>query len=170
MGIRNSNLEGSERIYRFLLLLYPPGFRGRFGPEMVQIFLETYPHDVRNVGFAPHLAFWLWTANDLVRSLHGEWRQALTRPDKIELPVRQWADSLVVPLIVAGSLLVAGNLGATLVRNLTRNPTAHAPAEAWRAACMPTTGVAVALGLGILGILSAIISARSRRPERWIKL
>jgi hypothetical protein len=26
MSIRDSNLEGSERIYRFLLLVYPPGF------------------------------------------------------------------------------------------------------------------------------------------------
>lgn len=168
MGIRDSNLEGSERIYRFLLLLYPPGFRQRFGSEMVQLFRDT--HDVQKAGFAACLTFWLRTAKDLVRSVPESWREGLIRANAVELPVRRWADSVVVPSIVGGSLLVAGNLGATLVQSPTVPPTAHASGSAWNVAFMLATCVAVVLGLGILGILGALIAARSRRAENWIKL
>src|SRR5580704_9609137 len=102
MGIRDSSLKGPERIYRFLLLLYPPGFRLRFGPEMLQIFKDSHPHEARHASFAARLAYWHWTFNDLLCSLPGEWRLELIRPNKIKLPLRRWADSLVIPFTVFG--------------------------------------------------------------------
>jgi hypothetical protein len=170
VGTQDSNLEGAERIYGFFLRLYPPGFRRRYGPEMVQIFRDIYQRDVRNASFAGRLALWLRTIHDLACSLPGEWRQSLRSTNRIELPVRQWADSLVVPLIVIGSLLVAGNLGATLARNLTPSSTVHTSGDAGRMASMLITGVAVALGLGVLGLLRAMIAACNRRAESGIKL
>lgn len=171
MGIGESNLEGSERIYRFLLWLYPPGFRLRFGPEMAQVFRDIYPHGLQNVGFATRLAFWLCTVNDLVRSLPGEWRQALIRAGRIEFPVRRWADSVVIPFTVVGYLMAEGTLGATLVRSPGLRWAARACGENCDLASMLKTSVAVALGLAVLGTLSALIVARSSRAEGWwIKL
>ena len=54
MAIRASKLKGPARIYGLLLLLYPPGFRHRFDPEMLQAFQSTY---AGNVGFAPTCLF-----------------------------------------------------------------------------------------------------------------
>ncbi|MGD0228357.1 MAG: hypothetical protein ABSF71_39140 [Terriglobia bacterium] len=135
---------------------------------MVQIFRDI--HDVRNAGLATGLTLWLWTLNDLVHSVPGEWRQALIRANTVELPVRRWADSVVVPFVVGGSLLVAGNLGATFVESPIVHPTAHASGSAWNVAFMLVTCIAVTLGLGILGILGAFFAARGRRAENWIKL
>lgn len=157
MSTRLSPLKGSTRIYRVLLGLYPPGFRLRFGPEMLQVFRDSCPCGARDVRFTTHLAFWHLTLSDLVCSLPGEWRQALIRPRKFELPIRQWADSLVIPFTVLGYLLVEGNLGAALVRT--------SGVLAWAQGC------AVALTLAVLGILISMITARYSRTEIWsIKL
>jgi hypothetical protein len=165
MSIRDSDLKSPERIYGLLLFLYPPGFRGRFGPEMLQVFADSYPDRGWYSGFPTSLFFWYATVSDLVRSLPGEWRQALIRPRKIELPFGRWADSLVIPFTVFGYLMVEGNLGATLVRP------SSACGDTWRWVCMASTGTAIALTLGVLGILSAAITRRNRRAEIWsIKL
>ena len=157
MSTRHSRLKGSARIYQVLLGLYPPGFRQRFGPEMLQVFRDSCPRGARDGRFRTHLAFWYLTLGDMVCSLPGEWRQALIRPRKFDLPIRQWADSLVIPFTVLGYLLVEGNLGAALVRT--------SAVLAW------VQGCAVALTLAVLGILISMITARNSRAEIWsIKL
>lgn len=167
MSTRDSDFKGPERIYKILLRLYPPAFRLRFGPEILQVFEDSYLHQ-------PHgarLAFWCSTLVDLMCSLPGEWRQALIRPGAFELPLRRWADSLVIPFTVLGYLIVEGNLGAALVRTPPMFPWSHACSEAWMVACMVSTGLAIALTLAVLGIISAIITARNSRAEIWsIKL
>jgi hypothetical protein len=166
MAIGDTKLKGPVCIFRWLLLLYPPGFRQRFGQEMLQVFQNTCAQLAPDGGFASRLLFWLRTLNDLARSVPGEWRQALQRHDKIGFPVGQWADSLVVPLIVAGSILVAGDLGATLVQSRVM-----ASGKVSNFALMVTACVAVGVGLGILGILGALVAARNPDADgRWIKL
>ena len=146
-----------------VLLLYPPGFRRRFGPEMIQIFQDSYSRHVRAGSLAAGLGFWHWAIDDVLRSLAGEWRQALTRPRRIELPLQRWADALVVPFTVLGYLMVEGNIGAFLVRSPGPLSTAPAYVEGGDAVFTLSTGVAVALCLAVLGVLSAMFAARSRR-------
>src|SRR5579862_4516718 len=164
MSIRDRDPSSHERIYGHLLFLYPPGFRERFGAEMLQVFADSCPEGGRHSGFPRRLFFWYLTLSDLVRSLPGEWRQTLIKPRKFELPFRRWADSLVIPFTVFGYLMVEGNLGATLVR-----PSSGllACSETWWLVCMASTGTAIALTLGVLGILSAVITRRNRRADIW---
>jgi hypothetical protein len=170
MGISYSNLDGAEGIYRTLLRLYPPAFRRRFGVDMLQVFRESYSWQMPRPGTAAWWDFWVWTIEDLLRSLLGEWWQAIIRLNKVELPIQRWADSLIVPLIVFGTLLGAGNLGAVLVRDLAAPGAANASAGAWNEASMLAAALGVAGVLGALGILSALVVVRNRRAESWIKL
>ena len=167
MSTRHSRPNGPARIYRFLLLLYPPGFRLRFGAEMLQVFQDCYPAEARGVRLEKRLAFWYATFVDLLRSLPEEWRQVLIRPRKFELPLRQWADSMVIPFTVLGYLMVEGNLGAALVRTPPVLPWAHACTDGWAIACMVSMGMAIAFTLAFLGMLSALITARNSRAEIW---
>ena len=171
MSTHHADLMGPVRIYRFLLCLYPPGFRLRFGPDMLQIFQDSYRGRARDVHFTTRLAFWRLTLSDFVRSVPGEWRQALLRPQRFEFPIREWADSLVIPFTVLGYLIVEGNLGAALVRAPRVFPWAHGCSDTWLLECTVSTGLAIALILAVLGILSAVITARNNRAEIWsIKL
>jgi len=171
MGTCHSHLTAPARIYRLLLLLYPPGFRVRFGPEMIQVFEDSRPPTGRSTGSATRMDFWRLTLRDLAQSLATEWWQAMLRPRRLELPLRQWADSLVIPFTVFGYLMVEGNLGAALVRTPLMLPGVRVCSESWLVACMVANGILIALTLALLGILSAMITARNSRAEIWsIKL
>jgi hypothetical protein len=148
-------LTGPARIYRFLLWLYPPCFRRRFGAEMLLVFHDSCRE---RIGSAPNrLDFSILTLRDLAWSLPGEWWQALAKPGRLELPIGQWADSLVIPFTVLGYVTVEGALGGALVR--------ASAVLAWAQGC------AVALTLVVLGILISQVTARTSRTELWsIKL
>ena len=146
---------GSARVYRILLGLYPPGFRRRFGVEMLLVFHDSFRG--RDGRFPTRLDFWILTLRDLVSSLPGEWWQALAKPRRFGLPIGQWADSLVIPFTVLGYVTVEGTLGGALVR--------ASAALAWAQGC------AVALTLVLLGILISRVTARNSRTQLWsIKL
>jgi hypothetical protein len=171
MSTLHPHPKGSARIYAVLLRLYPSRFRRRFGPQMLQLFQDSYPRAQRMLT-AASLDFWRLTLLDLAYSLGGEWRQTLAKPRKLGLPNRQWADSLVIPFTVLGYLLVEGNLGAGLIRTPAVFPWVGACTDDWRfLLCMVSTGMAIAATLALLGVLSAIITARNRSAEIWsIKL
>lgn len=64
------------RLYRLLLLLYPPGFRRRFGQEL----LEGFERDLsrpRFAGMGGALRFWALTLADLARTVPVEWLSTL---------------------------------------------------------------------------------------------
>ncbi|MGO8813115.1 MAG: hypothetical protein ACLQVG_00415 [Terriglobia bacterium] len=150
-----SSLTGPARVYRFLLWLYPPGFRLRFGAEMLLVFHDSCRE--RDARSPTRLDFWTLTLRDLVTSLPGEWWQALAKPRRLELPIGQWADSLVIPFTVLAYVTVEGILGGALVR--------ASAALAWAQGC------AVGLTLVVLGILISRVTARSSRAGLWsIKL
>src|SRR5579862_1851095 len=115
MSTLHPHPKGPVRIYAVLLRLYPSRFRGRFGAQMLQLFQDSYPQ-AEGMLTAASFDFWRLTFLDLACSLGGEWRQTLVKPRKLGFPVRQWADSLVIPFTVLGYLLVEGNLGAGLIR------------------------------------------------------
>lgn len=150
-----SSLTGPARIYRFLLWLYPPGFRLRFGAEMLLVFHDSCR---KRDGCSPtRRDLWILTLRDLVMSLPGEWWQSLAKPRRLEFPIGQWADSLVIPFTVLGYVTVEGALGGALVR--------ASAALAWAQGC------AVGLTLVILGILISQVTARRSRAGLWsIKL
>lgn len=172
MSSRRSDLTVPTRTYRLMLWLYPSGFRLHFGPEMLQVFQDCYPGGAREGRLTRRLAFWYSTLIDLLRSLPGEWRQEFIRPRGFDLPIRDWADALVIPLTVLGYLMVEGNLGATLVRVPTVFSWTHGCGANWPFACMASsgsvsTGVVIALTLAALGTVSAVITARNNRAEIW---
>jgi putative ABC transport system permease protein len=56
----------SDRVYRLLLWLYPAGFRRRFGPEMVALFLHRR-------AIQPTRSLWWSVAKDTVRTIPAAW-------------------------------------------------------------------------------------------------
>jgi hypothetical protein len=74
-----------DAAYRFLLLLYPPGFRLRFGPDMLQVFRDTYSDQARCGGFEHRLRFWVSVLVDTACSLPCEWGQTLLKSEEISL-------------------------------------------------------------------------------------
>jgi hypothetical protein len=171
MAILSRNAKTSERFYRLLLFLYPPGFRNRFGREMVQVWRDAFPLDGMNVGFWTHLVFWLETFEDLGRSICGEWRQVVARTGGIGPSVATLAETVVVPFALCGSLTLAGFTVAVLTRRAIPRGFAS-PALEWQSTFIALeTGAAVMLGLGIAGALGACLLARKRRASGlWIKL
>jgi hypothetical protein len=59
----------SEKIYRWLLRLYPAPFRKEYGPDLLQLFRDRFHADP---GFVAHSRFWLDLIVDLARSIPGE--------------------------------------------------------------------------------------------------
>ena len=106
----------AERLYGRLLLLYPPDFRTRFGPEMLQVFDDAHAFESRDGSFSKRFAFWLRTFYDLVRSLGREWGAALETMDKIGLSLARAVESLFVPAAICGILILAGFTTAILTR------------------------------------------------------
>jgi hypothetical protein len=107
--------KGLERLYRLLLLLYPPGFRAAFSSEMIQIFLDTYRDAAASRECGGRVLFWYGTFEDFALSLVEEWGRALVQPGEAGRLVREAADWLAVPLLVIGSLLAAVLLCGTVV-------------------------------------------------------
>jgi hypothetical protein len=59
----------SEKIYRWLLYLYPKQFRREYGPALLQLFRDRFRAEP---GLFAHLRFWLDLIVDLARSVPGE--------------------------------------------------------------------------------------------------
>src|SRR5215213_271041 len=62
-------MKVSCKLYRLLLLAYPPEFRAKFADEMVQVFRDCYRVETRRRSWP---GFWLWTLFDLVVSAAKE--------------------------------------------------------------------------------------------------
>ncbi|HEU5440831.1 MAG TPA: Clp protease N-terminal domain-containing protein [Ktedonobacterales bacterium] len=64
----------SARLYRALLLAYPPRFRRAFGDEMARVFRDSCREAVTRRGPPALVPLWLGTLRDLAISAAGEWR------------------------------------------------------------------------------------------------
>lgn len=108
----------SERVYGFLLLAHPRGFRDAYAREMVQTFRDCY-RDAREQRGAPGVALlWVSLLGDLARAAAGErlravwsWFQRL-----LGLEHRQLAFSAAPAFAVA----VRSDIGRVRVRNEDR--------------------------------------------------
>ena len=96
---------GHERVYRWLLRLYPAKFRARFSNEMVQLFSDQL-RDARTGGAPAGAArTWLRTLGDL----------AVTAASEHARRDRTVAHSLAAPSIASRALGLAGILGGGLL-------------------------------------------------------
>jgi hypothetical protein len=73
----------SEKLYRFLLKLYPSDFRRTFGDEALRL-VRNRARDER--GFLPSLRLWLDLLVDFARSLPREYSRAPTTPFVVAQP------------------------------------------------------------------------------------
>jgi hypothetical protein len=171
MATGDVRVNGSARLYGLLLLLYPRSFRLTFGSDMAQVFRESYRHEAEDARLGTALLFWLGVVKDLAASTLAEWGQALLQPGEVKQLVRRVADGLTVPLVVSGSLLGAGYLGGTLAHKATVSATIPAGSGFATPPFTVVTSVAVAMGLGILGLLVAFLRARNRQTgSPWIRV
>lgn len=168
MSALESSQKTSERLYGCLLLLYPSGFRLRFGSEMVEVFRDIYPHHAQNKGFGRHLAFWVWTLSDLLRSLTSEWAQALVRPETISTLTQTLADSVAVPVSVITILLAEGYTWAVLtqgLQNLMPSATVSSSHGLGNAQLLVVAAIATCL-MGTVSALASWVIVRHSRTER----
>lgn len=70
---RSVSLGISERVYRWLLMLYPSAFRHEFGPPLVQAFRDGYRDAHRQDGKIGEARLWLAAIEDLVSNAFAEW-------------------------------------------------------------------------------------------------
>lgn len=165
MADREFTGKASERFYECLLLLYPPGFRLLFGPDMTQVFRDVYPRGARGKGFGRYLAFWFWTLSDLACSLFREWGQTLLPVEGIDAFIQTLADSTAVPIGIFSIVLVQGYVYAVL--------TEFSQDVAWAASVSSNPGVSstdlivvtaiAACSLGMVSAMAAWAIARNNR-------
>ncbi len=65
-------MSGTTRLYRLLLLLYPPAFRRRFGGEMVALFQQ-------RLATQSHVQAWWNVIRDAMHTVPASWFRTLGR-------------------------------------------------------------------------------------------
>lgn len=103
MPARDRWLALHLRVYRGLLVLYPPRFRRDFGPAMVQLLADQLRHP-RRPGPAVAARVWLRTLDDLLASVPRQQWEAFM---DVSSPVTRAA-------VAAGVLAVVTALGTVL--------------------------------------------------------
>lgn len=141
----------STRLYRWLLLLYPPGFRRAFGDEMARTFGRVLEDRVRRRGTWGWLLHWGRTVGDLAVNVPAEWvgRGRATGPARRKSPGRGPTEGRPVsgPLDAARYELYQG------ARALLRTP--------GLALSVVTT---LAVGIGVVTAFFSLVNALLLRP------
>jgi hypothetical protein len=173
MTAPNSSQRIPYAAYRFLLLLYPPGFRLRFGHDMLQVFRDTYSDATRRGGFEHRLRFWVSVLIDLARSLPCEWGQALLRSQDINLTLEVLGDTVAMPVSIVMILVAQGYTVAALAQGLQYllAPAGMPPGARLGNTDLLAVTAIVSCGLGLLSALIAWGMARVNRvPQSVFKL
>ncbi|MDE3228925.1 MAG: hypothetical protein KGO05_03500, partial [Chloroflexota bacterium] len=71
--------DGSERLFRALLWLYPPSLRRAYGAEMARLFREMLRDEVARAGPPGTLRAWSGALADLAATIPREWPDELAR-------------------------------------------------------------------------------------------
>lgn len=66
-------MSTGERVFRLLLLLYPPAFRRRYRNELVAFFTADRDRAGKHIGTARLVLFWYATIVDLLRAAGSQW-------------------------------------------------------------------------------------------------
>jgi hypothetical protein len=103
----NPRSGASERVYRWLLRLYPVAFRTRFGDEMVQLFGDLMRDAQRRQVPARSARMWLRTLWDLVITAPAEYRRERTVAHSLSAPPNIAIRALGIVGIVGGLMILA---------------------------------------------------------------
>jgi hypothetical protein len=101
----------NQRVYRSLLVLYPPSFRRDWGPAMAQLFGDQLRHP-RRPGRAIGVRVWLRTLDDLLTSVPRQQWEAFM--EQISTITRAVVVTSVVAIVVAlgtGLAVVTAGIG-----------------------------------------------------------
>jgi phosphatidylglycerophosphate synthase len=161
MAPGNLSIQYSERLYNALLSLYPPHFRVRFAPEMMQLFRDCC-HDALEKGqVAIVVAFWLRVSRDLCISVLRERGRELTRPVDADHPLMGLVDLLLIPSMITANLLALGPILTLLIRGSSEMP---------RDQFALTSGF-FSIAVGALALVASLVITKLRPTVRlWVKL
>jgi hypothetical protein len=156
----NISIQYSERIYTALLSLYPPRFRVRFAPEMLQLFRDC-THDALEKGeVAVLVAFWLCAVRDLLYSVLRERSRGFVAPISSEHPLMGIIDLLLIPSMVTIKLVVLGPLMALMFHGASLSSGQF----------VVTSGF-FSVAIGTLAVIASLVFAKLRPTVRlWVKL
>jgi len=166
----NSSQRIPDAAYRFLLLLYPPGFRLRFGRDILQVFRDTYSDQARCGGLKRRLCFWVSVLIDVARSLPSAWAQAVLSSEDVTLTVEVLADTVAMPVWIMMILVAQGYTVAALAQGLQYllAPAAMPPGARLGNTDVLAVTASISCGLGLLSALIAWGMARVNRIEQSI--
>ncbi|GHO55092.1 hypothetical protein KSB_35670 [Ktedonobacter robiniae] len=95
---RESKKEKAERLYAFLLMFYPQGYRYAFGSQMLQTFRDHYT-DVVESGQQAEGRFWFGVVSDEARGILREQCAVLKESTNMKTPGLGKASSLGLCLV-----------------------------------------------------------------------
>ncbi len=103
-----------QRVYRSLLVLYPPSFRRQWGPAMVQLFGDQLRHP-RRPGRAVGLRVWLRTLDDLLSSVpRQQWEAFMEQTSTITRAVIVTGVVAIVAALGTGLAVVTAGIGPAI--------------------------------------------------------
>jgi hypothetical protein len=161
MILSNLSIQYSERVYTALLSLYPPRFRVRFAPELVQLFRDCC-HDALEKGqFAIVVAFWVKVTRDLLISVLRERGRELFGPMSEEHPLMAIIDVLLIPTMVTMKLVALGPILTLMFRSGATIPLNQ----------FALTSAFFSCTIGVLAIVASVVVTKLRPTVRlWVKL
>ena len=97
----------SQRIFRLMLVVYPPEFRREYGPQMVQVFRDCYRAERQAESPLGIGRLWVHTLIDLIRTAPSEHWDNLRRDNWIMNKLRKNGIAILATLgIIVGALFL----------------------------------------------------------------
>jgi hypothetical protein len=107
-------LAWHQRVYRSLLVLYPPSFRREWGPAMVQLFCDQLRHP-RRPGRAVGVRVWLRTLDDLLSSVpRQQWEAFMEQTSTVNRAVIVTSVVAIMAALGTGLAVVTAGIGPAI--------------------------------------------------------
>jgi len=114
MASSGRTLALHQRVYQWLLVLYPPGFRRDYGPAMVQLLGDQLRHPrrpERTIG----ARVWLRTLDDLLTSVPKQrWEAFMEETSTVSRAVFVTAVLAIVTAVGTGLAVLTGGIGPAI--------------------------------------------------------
>lgn len=96
----NKKLTTSDRLYKLLLVVYPAGFRRKYGQEMAQVFRDCHRQQMREGGKQGVVRLWVRVVLDLIRTAPEEYLQSLGKGGMVMKALQKLSLAILVYAIV----------------------------------------------------------------------